>query len=175
MFRFTLVLVKTPVRGPSFCQRVCPPGWFHSHERLLLIAELFGKGLYMSTFCSIVANVLFAIHLSLQRLAPQLCIRNSCCGVLGRVQYRKDARMKWWENVLLPAKPWRCGKWDWYCSGCKGNCCTWKIHCFMVSIYLFFWFFFFPSTLSKGFKTWKWFLQKTGVFSFILSEEQSIV
>lgn len=38
-----------------------------------------------------------------------------------------------------------------------------------------FWFFFFPSTLSRGFKTWKWFLQTTGVFSFILSEEQSIV
>lgn len=50
-----------------------------------------------------------------------------------------------WENVLLPAKPWRCGKWDWHCSGCKGKCCTWKIHCFMVSIYFFFWFLIFFS------------------------------
>lgn len=96
-------------------------------------------------------NFLFAIHLSLQRLAPQLCIRNSCCGVLGWSQYRKDARMKWWENVLLPAKQWRYGKWDWYCSGCKGKCCTWKIQCFMVSIiYLF--LFFFPPRCPEALK-----------------------
>lgn len=46
--------MTAPVCSPSFCQRVHPPGWSHPHEQLLLIAELFGKALYMNIFCSVV-------------------------------------------------------------------------------------------------------------------------
>lgn len=106
-------------RHPSVVPRpakACPPGWSHPHEQLLLIAELFGRGLYTNIFCSVVVIFSF-ISICLSVIWHPTSVSETAAAVF--LDGIKDARMKWWENVLLPAKPWWYGKWDCYCCSAE--------------------------------------------------------
>lgn len=107
-------------------------------------------------------NFLFHIHLSLQRLASQLCIRNSCCAALGWKQHRMDARMKWWEASCYQPNRGGTGSGTGIVLAAEGKCCTWKIQCFVSCFGRFFIYFFlmFP----RGFENWKWFQESPASF-----------
>lgn len=98
-------------------------------------------------------NFLFHIHLSPQRLASQLCIRNSCCAALGWKQHRMDARMKWWETCCCQPNRGGTGSGTGIVLAAEGKCCTWKIQCFYLLLWTVFSFLFFlhsPEALKTG-------------------------